>query len=105
MITALQRIIHRLFQLLFHVARDFAHPEDHPGQDAYRYQCHDAFEQLLFPLGKLAGRFVNEDPQAQAQRRRQDNANPHDANQAAALGAFEIAGNQADNQRRLQPFA
>lgn len=103
-IAALQGVIHRLLQLLLHVARHLAHPEHHPGQDKDRDQRHDALKQLLFTLRKFAGCFVDEDPQAEAQRRREDDPNPHYANPVSALSAFQIAGDQADNQRCFQAF-
>ena len=103
-IPALEGIIDRLLKLLFDVARHFTHPEHHPRQNAHRHHRHDALKQLLLALRKLAGGFVDKDSQAQAQRRRKQHPNPHYANPAAALGAFQIAGNQADNQRSFQAF-
>ncbi len=68
MISTLQCAIDRLLQLHFDIARHFAHPENHPGEDHHSDHCHDTFKQLLFFLWEFAGGFINEDAQAQAQR-------------------------------------
>lgn len=103
-VPLLQGIVYRLLQLHLHVAGDFTHPEHHPGEDHHRNHGDDPFEKLLFFLREFAGGFIDEDTQAQAERRGKEDANPHDANPASALGSLQIAGDKADNQGRFKAF-
>ncbi|MCS5946246.1 hypothetical protein LNP25_18830 [Klebsiella variicola subsp. variicola] len=48
---------------------------------------------------KFPGGFVDKNALSQDTAPPRDHANPHHANPVAALGAFQIAGDQADNQR------
>ena len=104
MVAFLQGVIHRLLQLDFHIAGDLTHPEHHPGQNHHRNDGDNPLKQLLLFLRELAGGFVDQDTQAQTERRGEEHANPHDANPASALGSLQITGDKADNQSRFEPF-
>ena len=103
-VPLLQRVIHRLLQLHLHVTRDFTHPEHHPGEDHHRNHGHDTFKQLLLFLRELAGGFVNENAQAQAERRGKEYPDPHDANPPPALGSLQITGDEAHDKGGFEPF-
>ena len=99
-----ERLIDRPFQMHLDRLGHFAHPEHHIGEDHHRHHRDDAFEQLLLLLRELAGGFIDEDAERQTQRRGDNHADPHRAQPLAALRAFQVAGDQADDQRGLQPF-
>ncbi|CCJ83835.1 hypothetical protein BN133_212 [Cronobacter dublinensis 582] len=101
---AFERAIHRLLQLAFHIAGNFTHPEHHPGEDHNGDGRHDALEQLLLFLRELAGGFVDKNTEAQAERGGKKHADPHHAEPVAALGALEVAGNKADDERCFKAF-
>ncbi|CCJ91969.1 hypothetical protein BN132_3897 [Cronobacter turicensis 564] len=101
---AFQRAIHGLFQLAFHIAGHFTHPEHHPGEDHDGNGRHQPFKQLLLFLRELAGGFIDENAKAQAERGGEKYACPHHAKPVTALGALEIAGDKADDKRRFKTF-
>jgi len=55
-------------------------------------------------LREFTGGFVDRNAQTQAEGGSQENADPHHADPAAALGTFQIAGDQADNKGRFEAF-
>ncbi|CCJ97681.1 hypothetical protein BN130_143 [Cronobacter malonaticus 507] len=101
---AFQRAIHGLLQFAFYVAGDFTHPEHHPGEDHDGDRRHKPFKQLLLFLRELAGSFIDKNTEAQAERGGEKHACPHHAKPVAALGAFKIARDKADNERRFKTF-
>ncbi len=103
-VAFLQGVIHRLLKLYLHVTGNFAHPEHHPGEDHHRYYGNNAFKQLLLFLRKFTSGFVDKNTQPQAERRGKENANPHHANPASALGTLQITGDKANNQGRFKAF-
>ncbi len=105
MIALLQGVINGLLKLHLDVARHFAHPENHPCQDHHGDDRDDALKQLLLFLRKLAGGFIDDDTEREAERGGEKNADPHHTNPAAALGTLEVAGDEANDQRRFETFA
>ena len=103
-IALLQRVIHRLLQLHLHVARDFTHPEHHPGKDHHRNHGDDTLKQLLLFLRELPGGFVDEDTEAQTECCGKEYPDPHDANPASALGSLQITGDEAHDKGSFKPF-
>lgn len=104
MVAFLQGVIHRLLKLYLHVTGNFAHPEHHPGEDHHRYYGNNAFKKLLLFLRKFSCGFVDKNTQPQAERRGQEDANPHHADPASTLGALQITGDKANNQGRFKAF-
>ncbi len=103
--AGVERLIDRPFQMHLDRLGDFTHPEHHVGEDHHRHHRNDTFEQLLLFLRELAGGLIDEDAERQTQRGCDYHADPHRAEPLAALRALQVAGDQADDQRRLQPLA
>ena len=100
-----QRVIEGGVQRVLDRTRHFAHPEHHRTENADRHQADHAFKQFLLFLRKLGAHQFQATAHQQGEGGGEEHADPHGRHPLATAGLFEVAGDDANDQRSFNAFA
>src|SRR5665811_2095930 len=81
-----------------------SHPEDHPGEQAGRHERNEAFYELLCGPLESPDRIPENETGGDRDEDRCDRARPYPTRLAPAFEAIQIAEEDGDDDRRLEPL-
>ena len=104
-VAAVERIAHRLLQMLLYRLGRLLHPQHHISEHRHGHQADHAHHKLLLLLRNFACFFINKPTGKQAHCRCQHYAEPHFRHHMPIAALLQKAGHNAHNQSRLDALA